>query len=71
VDYAHKPLEALRTARLELSRRHDVYTLDAYAWALCANGQYAEAQAQMQKALAVGIHESSVFYHADMIAKRQ
>jgi hypothetical protein len=33
-DFAHQPEKALEIARTELTRRHDVYTLDCYAWAL-------------------------------------
>ena len=36
-EHAHEPQEALRIARLEIAVRHDVWTLDAYAWALYAN----------------------------------
>jgi len=68
--YAHNPAEALRVAKLEVARRHDVYTLDAYAWALAANGQYEEAKAQMEKALKVGIRDAAFFYHAGVIASR-
>src|SRR5262249_36112056 len=38
-DYAHEPLKALEVAMREFARRHDVYTLDCYAWALHVNGQ--------------------------------
>ncbi len=33
-DHTSRPAEALRIARVEAARRHDVHTLDAYAWAL-------------------------------------
>jgi tetratricopeptide (TPR) repeat protein len=69
-DHAHEPTEALRIARLEAARRHDVYTLDAFAWALYANGHYAEARRQMEKALGVGIRDSKLFYHAGAIASK-
>jgi tetratricopeptide (TPR) repeat protein len=68
LDHVHDPVEALRIAQIEISRRHDVYTLDAYAWALCANGQYQEAQKQIAKVLAVGVREASMSYHAGVIA---
>jgi len=68
--YGHNPAEALRVAQLEVARRHDVYTLDAYAWALAANGQYEEAKGQMQKALSVGIRDAAFFYHAGVIASK-
>jgi tetratricopeptide (TPR) repeat protein len=68
--HGHDPAEALRIAELEISRRHDVNTLDAYAWALCGNGRYGEAQKQIAKALAVGVREASMFYHAGVIAAK-
>ena len=64
------PIEALRIARLEIAGRHDVSTLDAYAWALCVNGQYGGAQKQIAAALAVGVREARFFYHAGVIATR-
>ncbi len=66
-DRAHQPSEALRIARFEIERRHDVWTLDAYAWALYANGQIAEARRQIEKALAVGARDAALFYHAGTI----
>jgi tetratricopeptide (TPR) repeat protein len=71
VDRAHQPAEALRIARLEMGRRHDVWTLDAYAWALHANGQDGDAGVQIGKALAVGTREATLFYHAGAIAAAQ
>ncbi len=70
VTYAHNPAEALRVARLEVARRHDVFTLDAYAWALADNGRYEEASAEMDKALAVGTQDAAFFYHAGVIASK-
>ncbi len=66
-DHAHLPQEALRVARLEMEQSHNVWVLDAYAWALFANGRYAEAGEQMQKALAVGTRDSVLYYHAGAI----
>jgi tetratricopeptide (TPR) repeat protein len=67
--HGHRPLEALRIARIEFARRHDVGTLDAYAWALFSNGRYEEAQAQINKALAVGVRDATIFYHAGVVAE--
>ena len=64
----HDAAEALRIAQLEITKRHDVNTLDAYAWALCGNGRYDEAQKQIAAALAVGVREARMFYHAGIIA---
>ena len=68
-DYAKQPAKALRIAEQELARRHDVYTLDAYAWALAANGQRARAREEMQKVLAVGVRDPKVRDHASRIAE--
>ena len=67
-DYAHEPLNALEVANREFARRHDVYTLDAYAWALHVNGQNQEARKQIQMALAVGICDAKLIRHAGEIA---
>src|SRR5580658_4586968 len=67
-DHAHQPARALEVAKLEYAWRHDVYTLDAYAWALHVNGQDTEARKQIEAALAVGIRDSTIFAHAREIA---
>jgi Flp pilus assembly protein TadD len=66
-DHAHQPAKALRIAELERSRRHDVYTLDAYAWALHVNGRDADAKQPIEAALAVGIQDARLFHHAGLI----
>jgi len=63
----HDPSSALRIARLAISQRHDVWTLDSLACALYANGDYVEAQKQIEKALAPGIRDGNIFYHAAQI----
>ena len=67
-DYAREPLKALEVAQREVARRHDVYTLDAYAWALHVNGQDQEARRQIERALSVGIRDAKVIRHAGEIA---
>jgi tetratricopeptide (TPR) repeat protein len=67
-DYAHEPVQALEVAKREFARRHDAYTLDAYAWALYMNGRYPEAREQIEKALAVGLRDARVLRHAGEIA---
>ncbi len=67
-DVAKKPQEALRIAREELKRRHDVFTLDSYAWALAASGDYPAAARQIRKALATGIKDPNIARHAETIA---
>ncbi|HXO32956.1 MAG TPA: tetratricopeptide repeat protein [Candidatus Acidoferrales bacterium] len=67
-DHARQPAKALEVAKQEYAWRHDVYTLDAYAWALHVNGQDVEARKQIEAALAVGIRDSKIFAHAGEIA---
>lgn len=67
-DHADRPDEALRLARQEIAWRQDVQTLDAYAWALHRAGRHAEALEQIQKALAVGVRDATMLYHAGKIA---
>jgi len=70
VDEAHRPAEGLRVAERELARRRDVFTLGAHAWALHAVGRTAEARRQIEAALAVGIKDARLLYHAGVIAAR-
>jgi tetratricopeptide (TPR) repeat protein len=67
-DHAHLPAKALEVAQAEYARRHDVFTLDAYAWALHVNGRDAEARKQIEAALAVGIRDAKMLRHAGEIA---
>ena len=68
VDHAHQPAKALQIAKREVERRKDVFTLDCYAWALAANGAYEKADAQIQKALQLGVKDPKILSHADFIA---
>jgi len=49
-DYRNQPAKALEVARREYARRHDVFTLDCYAWALHVNGHDEEALKQINTA---------------------
>jgi len=69
-DHAHRPAQALKLAEQEIGWRHDIYTLDAYAWALHVNGQDAQARKQIEIALAVGVRDSKLFLHAGIIARK-
>jgi tetratricopeptide (TPR) repeat protein len=60
--------KALEVAEREFARRHDVYTLDSYAWALYSNGRFEESRKQIETALAVGIRHAKLFRHAGEIA---
>jgi tetratricopeptide (TPR) repeat protein len=70
-DHSNQPAKALQVAQSEFGYRHDVFTLDAYAWALHVNGQDNEARKQIDAALAVGIRDAKLFSHAAAIADAQ
>ena len=58
---------ALSLAEAELRVRADVFTLDAHAWALAANGRTAEARTVIARALAEGTEDGRLFLHAGVI----
>jgi tetratricopeptide (TPR) repeat protein len=60
---------ALELATAELTTRADVFTMDAVAWALAANGRLAEARQYSKRALNEGTQDARLFYHAGSIAK--
>jgi Tfp pilus assembly protein PilF len=68
IDHAHQPARGLKIAEQEYAWRHDLYTLDAYAWALHSNGQDVAARKQIEAALGVGIRDARIFRHAGVIA---
>lgn len=70
-DHAQQPAKALKMAKEEYVWRRDVYTLDAYAWALHVNGEDVEARRQIEAVLAVGIRDSKIFVHAGEIALKR
>lgn len=67
-DHARRPVEALKISTLEMTRRQDVHTLDAHAWALYRNARYQEAGKTLARALAVGVRDPKLHFHAGMIA---
>ena len=60
--------EALHLALSELQSRKDIFGYDAAAWAQYKNGNYKEAQALMNQAMALGTRDTRLYYHAGMIA---
>jgi len=62
--------DALRLAQEQVGLRQDVWTLDAYAWALDANGRFQDADDAEQKAIAVGIQSAQIFDHAGHIEQK-
>ena len=69
VDDAAQPAKALEVAKRELQRRRDVLTMDGYAWALAATGDYAKANLEMLKVLALGTKDPRIREHARVIAE--
>lgn len=67
-DHRPRPSKALAVAELTHSKRKDVVTLDAYAWALHRVGRSDQAWVQIRKALDPGIKRASFLYHAGVIA---
>jgi tetratricopeptide (TPR) repeat protein len=66
-DQGIKLPEALELARKELEIRRDIYTWDTVAWVLYKNGQFQEAAAAIDKALALHTNDSLLLFHAGMI----
>lgn len=62
-----QPAEALTLAEQEIARRGDVYTREAYAWALFKNGRRADARREIAKVLAVGVQHPRVLERAAAI----
>ncbi len=62
--------EALRWARKDLEVRHSIYAYDSLAWALYRAGQFAEAAAAMDKALALGTKDAHLLHHAGLVYAR-
>jgi tetratricopeptide (TPR) repeat protein len=68
-DYAKRPTQALRIAEMEIARRRDVATLDAWAWALHRAGRQAEARAAIEEALGTGTVDRKIRTHAKAITQ--
>jgi tetratricopeptide (TPR) repeat protein len=60
--------DAVRIARRDLAARDDVFAEDTLAWALAMDGRWSEARPHAVRAVAFGIEDSRVQYHAGMIA---
>jgi predicted Zn-dependent protease len=67
VSHKHNNSEALRVAHLAINQRHDIWTLDSYAMALHASGDDLEAEKQIERAMAPGVLDGDIFYHAAQI----
>ncbi|HTH49264.1 MAG TPA: tetratricopeptide repeat protein [Candidatus Limnocylindria bacterium] len=58
---------AVKWARLDFARRQTAFTMDSLAWALHLDGQPAEARKLLDRALATGIQDAQLFFHAAII----
>jgi tetratricopeptide (TPR) repeat protein len=58
---------ASELAAEELRARADIFTLDAHAWALAANGRIPEALSAIARATAEGTQDARLFLHAGLI----
>jgi tetratricopeptide (TPR) repeat protein len=61
---------SVQLAQNELGTREDVFTHDAVAWSLLANGQRVEAQQEMDKALSEGTKDARLYFHATVLAAK-
>ena len=62
--------EALELAHREFDVRHDIYTWDALAWALCKNSQAEQAAVAIKEALRLETKDALLLFHAGMIYQR-
>jgi tetratricopeptide (TPR) repeat protein len=61
------PDQALALAEAERKGRGDLYTDDAYAWALHRNGRNDEAKVAITRALSLGTKDARLLFHAGAI----
>ena len=66
-EHNRRPLLALELGRRELKVRQDVYTHDAFAWALYRNNQFEAAAKASDQALKLGTRDAKLHFHAGMI----
>jgi len=66
-DVAEDGAEAEKWARKDLALRPNYATREALAWALYRGGRFGEALAEIDRALAYGIVDAHLYYHAGMI----
>jgi tetratricopeptide (TPR) repeat protein len=59
--------EAVQLAKDEMEVRPNIYTHDAYAWALYRKGMLKEAREQIDQATALGTKDATLLYHAGAI----
>lgn len=60
--------DAIEAAEADLAVRKDVFTWDAYSWALLQAGRIEQAEQASQQALRAGTPDPLLYYHAGMIS---
>jgi tetratricopeptide (TPR) repeat protein len=66
-DVREQSSEAIKYARKDRALRHSAAAHEALAWALYRRGDFPQAVAELQQALANGGHNAHLCYHAGMI----
>jgi tetratricopeptide (TPR) repeat protein len=66
-DHDQRLPEALEFAQSELQLRQDVFTWDVVGWAQFKNGQTPAAAQSIDRAVAIGTKDATLFFHAGMI----
>jgi Flp pilus assembly protein TadD len=69
LDHDREVDAVLARAREELKTRQDIYGYDLLAWALHKSGRQVEAREAAKRALALGIRDASLLYHAGVIER--
>jgi tetratricopeptide (TPR) repeat protein len=59
--------KAVEFAAKDLALRHSIYAYDAWAWALYKHGRVTEAAEAITRALATGVKDAHILFHAGMI----
>ena len=66
-DSREEGAEAVQWARKDLALRSTPFTHDALAWALYRARRFAESRGELEAALAGGIKDAHIYYHAGLI----
>ncbi len=66
-DRHRKPEDALKVAESAAAVRHDIFTMDALAWAYFGAGRIADAAKASKEALRTGSRDRLILYHAAAI----
>src|SRR5437867_3767116 len=68
-DHSRQPAKALEIANQEFAWRHDVFTLDAYAWPPHVNGRDAAARKNIETAVPVGMRGGKILRQPGGVAR--